>query len=132
MWNICSYKIIDIHIWGVYRVYKSNTRTVVTSRRCRGQRQDHIFTPWGVLTVVFCLGRCPGRCNMRRGKMKRDRVFVLRVNATDQQMLSALAGTIGRSRGATVRMLVRAGAAALAAAAVARRAIQQQGAGHVD
>ena len=65
---------------------------------------------------------------MRRGKMKRDRVFVLRVNATDQQMLSALAGTIGRSRGATVRMLVRAGAAELAAAAVARRAIQQPGA----
>lgn len=63
---------------------------------------------------------------MQRRRMKKDELFNVRVSAVDRQLLDTLAGAIGRSRGATVRLLVRAGAAQLAAAAVARRATQQQ------
>ena len=109
---------------------ESARRRLVTT--ARGRRQDQILHTLGCVKFGhFCFwetwGRCPRRWNVRRGKLKRDGMFVLRVNAVDRAMLDTLAGAIGRSRGATVRLLVQAGAAELAAAAVARRAIQQQG-----
>lgn len=73
------------------------------------------------------------RIDMRRElKTRVDERFELRVSAVDRQLLDAMAGAIGRSRGAIVRLLVRAGAAQLAAAAVARRATQQQQQGVAD
>lgn len=69
---------------------------------------------------------------MQRRRIKKDELFNVRVSAVDRQLLDTLAHAIGRSRGATVRLLVRAGAAQLAAAAVARRATQQQQQGVAD